>query len=216
MPRSTPLGRDQIVSAALSLIDEEGLDAVSMRALAGRLGVQAMSLYHHLANKAALFDALHERLLLEVQIEVAGLSWDDALRQLAAAYRSVAVAHPQAFSLLATRPVSTARELAHVAPALGSLSEAGFGPGEQLFIVNCFFSSLNGLLLAEVAPIPGHADVPEPDLVAAFAETAETVPELSPLGDLLAGIGDGNAYLGSRFEDYVEVLVTGLRVQLGR
>lgn len=213
------LSRERIIDAALSLIDAEGLDAVSMRTLAARLDVQAMSLYHHVANKAALFDGLHERLLLGMQVEVEGLGWEDALRQLARAYRAIAIAHPRAFGLLATRPLSTPQEVAHIAPALAVLGAAGLSAAEQLFVVNLFFSSLNGLLLAEVAPIPGHEDVSEPDVVAAFAATTDTHPEVGSLGDLIAEItatsGD-RSYLASRFADYVEVLVAGLRQHLRR
>ncbi len=213
------LSRERILDAALELIDAEGLDAVSMRTLAARLGVQAMSLYHHFANKAALFDGLHERLLLQMRVEVDGLGWDEALRQLARSYRAVAAAHPLAFGLLATRPLSTPREVVHIAPALGVLSADGLTAAEQLFVVNLFFSSLNGLLLAELAPIPGHNDVAEPDLVAAFAATVEAHPQVGPLGELLAQItaaSDDRTYLASRFDDYVEVLLAGLRQQLAR
>lgn len=219
MPRTSPLRREEILATALAVIDERGLEALSMRTLAGRLGVQAMSLYHHIANKAALFDGLHETLLLELSVDVEGLPWDDMLRVLAGNYRGIALAHPRAFNLLATRPLSTPAEVAHVAPALAVLAQSGFTAGEQLFIVNLFFSSLNGLLLAELAPIPGHTDVSEPDLVAAFAATVDSHPQVEPLGELLADVtdtSDGATYLASRFEDYVETLVAGLRVQLSR
>lgn len=219
MPRGRPLTRAGILAAALDVIDADGLDALSMRNLAARLGVQAMSLYHHVADKAALLDGIHELLITSMDIDVEALSWDDALRRLAASYRAVALTHPHAFILLATRPVSTRVEVEHIAPGVAALARAGFPAAEQLFMINLFFCSLNGLLLAEVAPTPGHADVPNPDLVAAFAGATGAQPQVGELGALLADIesnGGDTAFFSTEFDAYVDVLLAGLRARYSR
>ena len=74
------LSRERILRAALSLVDAEGIDALSMRKLGALLGVEAMSLYRYVPSKAALLDALHERLLSELPPQTAS-GWREALRE---------------------------------------------------------------------------------------------------------------------------------------
>ena len=76
-PRSDrpTLSRERIVTEAVALADAEGLDRLSMRALAGRLGVEAMSLYHHVPNKDALLDAMVDAVFAELHTPVVGGAW---------------------------------------------------------------------------------------------------------------------------------------------
>ena len=168
--------RDAIVEAAIAIGDEKGLERVSMRAVAGRLGVQAMSLYHHVRNKAELLDAIHEHLILELTLPSESPTWEAALRSAAGAYRALALRHPTLFVLVATRPISTPAEIAHIAPALTVFDEAGIPPEQQLFSVQSFFCALNGYLLAEVAPTPGHVEVPRPARRSPFCLDAPRFP----------------------------------------
>ena len=81
--RCVRLSRDEVVVGALALLDKDGLDALSMRRLAKRLGVQAGAIYWHFANKQALVDAMAEKLLdgiMEPELEGA---WDEQLGELA-------------------------------------------------------------------------------------------------------------------------------------
>ena len=71
-PARPPLSRDRVVAEAMALADERGLAALSMRALAGRLGVEAMSLYHHVAGKEALLDAMVDAVFGELHLPVVG------------------------------------------------------------------------------------------------------------------------------------------------
>jgi AcrR family transcriptional regulator len=207
-----PLTRDAIVDAALALVDEGGLEALSMRAIGNRLGVQAMSLYNHVENKAALIDALHERLILSISLSVDGLDWLDAFRASSRAYRKVAADHPQAFVLLATRPLTTAAEVQHVSPVMMKLADAGFGTRQQLLLLNLFFMSLNGILLAEVAPVPGHSDVPEPDSIAMFrqasAQGSGAFDSARAIADLVEDVDEAD--VTAMFEHMVEVVLTGM------
>ena len=101
-----PLSRTRVAQAALALIDERGLDQLSMRKLGAELGVEAMSLYNHVANKddllRAVADLLYERILADYGTPSG--DWKTQARALAASYVSVAAAHPHAFSLLLNRP----------------------------------------------------------------------------------------------------------------
>ena len=185
-----------------------------MRTLAQRLGVQAMSLYNHVAGKGALLDGLQERLTLEVIVPESGDEpWPETLRRAAAAYRVVALAHPRAFVLLATRPLSTPAAIAHVAPILTAVASSGFGPGQGMLLLNVFFTFLNGYLLAEVAPVPGHADVPEPDTAGAFRAALAT-GDLSRDVIALAEAGtsiDEPGGLAPLFSRAVDLVIAGLQ-----
>lgn len=105
--RRRTLDRQQIVDATLELADTKGLSAVSMRTLAGRLGVTPMALYRHVADKRELLDGLVEALLLALEIPDRELPWEQRLRELAAGLRSIAAQHPDVFLLLFARPATT-------------------------------------------------------------------------------------------------------------
>lgn len=97
-----PLTRQRVADAALVFIDGHGLDALSMRKLGAELGVEAMSLYNHVANKADLLDAVSDRLyakVLDAYGDPTG-DWKVHARALSHAYVDVAAAHPNAVSLL--------------------------------------------------------------------------------------------------------------------
>ena len=100
-----PLSRGRIVGAALSLIDERGLDQLTMRRLGADLGVEAMSLYKHVAGKEAILDGVRELLLQEfaatLALDEGGPGWRAQLARFANAYRALGLAHPEAFGLLA-------------------------------------------------------------------------------------------------------------------
>jgi AcrR family transcriptional regulator len=103
--RRAPERREEILDAAMVLADERGLDAVSMRAVAERVGVTPMALYPHVGSKAALLDGMVGRLLAQVAPAGGpGSSWRDLLGAFARGARSIATQHPWAAGLLFARP----------------------------------------------------------------------------------------------------------------
>jgi AcrR family transcriptional regulator len=107
MPRPAQIDRESVLSAALDLADADGLAAVSMRAVADRLGVTPMALYRHVGDKDGLLDGLVERLLIELPPPDPGLPWRDRLALLAEEMRITARRHPQVFPLLLLRSAKT-------------------------------------------------------------------------------------------------------------
>lgn len=103
-----PLSRDRIIRAALRLIDERGLERLTMRRLGAELGVEAMSLYKHVPGKEAILDGVREVLLRELAESLSAARADDGWRaelaRFATAYRALGLAHPEAFGLLAQGP----------------------------------------------------------------------------------------------------------------
>jgi TetR/AcrR family tetracycline transcriptional repressor len=160
--RRRRLTLESIVAAALALIDEQGIGAASMRAVASRLGVRAMSLYKHVENRDALFDAVVERIVDElnddpkVQTEPVD-GWRDYLHAMAHGVRRYARAHPHAFPLVATRPPNAPwinpplRSVRWVERMLAALSGEGFTDEQVLFSYRVFNSFLLGFLLLETS-----------------------------------------------------------------
>src|SRR6476620_7076836 len=103
-PRKAELSHESIRTAALQLIDVEGLDEFSTRKLGKLLGCEAMAIYWYYPSKDALLDAVVDLLMASAAKTIAGDgNWIDVLRELAHAYRRIAHEHPKAFPLLATR-----------------------------------------------------------------------------------------------------------------
>lgn len=107
-----PLSRERIADTALRFIDDHGLTALSMRKLGAELGVEAMSLYNHVANKDDLLDSVGNALYTQVLVaygDPAG-DWRTKARRIAASYVEVASAHPRALPVLLNRsPEAPAR-----------------------------------------------------------------------------------------------------------
>jgi AcrR family transcriptional regulator len=96
-----------VLETTLDIAEGRGLDGVSMRTVAERLGVTPMALYHHVPNKEALLDALVERLLAELPIPDPTLPWEERVRALGSSLRATAARHPDVFLMLLRRPAST-------------------------------------------------------------------------------------------------------------
>jgi AcrR family transcriptional regulator len=107
--RPRRIDRDGVLRAALDIADERGLDAVTMAAVAQRLGVTPMALYRHVASKGDLLDGVVELLLDEVPDPPADLPWDEQLGRIGLALRDVARRHPAVFPLLLRLPARTPR-----------------------------------------------------------------------------------------------------------
>jgi AcrR family transcriptional regulator len=105
--RAPQISREAVLAAALGLADEQGLQAVTMHAVARRLQVTPMALYRHVDDKNALLDGLVELLLTSYPLPAPGLSWDERLVALATGIRATARRHPAVFPLLLTRPAVT-------------------------------------------------------------------------------------------------------------
>ncbi|MBO0882138.1 MAG: TetR/AcrR family transcriptional regulator C-terminal domain-containing protein [Mycobacterium sp.] len=98
-----PLSREQVLQAGLRYVNAHGLDALSMHKLGQALGVAAMSLYKHVANKNDLLDGIVEQLWAEIPVEPASSDWRGAVSELASALRDLVHRHPHAASLLTSR-----------------------------------------------------------------------------------------------------------------
>ncbi len=107
-PDRLTLNRERVIEAALTLVDREGIDALSMRRLGAELGVDPMAVYHYIPNKASLLDCLVDAIMTELGIppaRPADVPWDAWVIEMFNEYRKVLRAHPNALQDAATRPV---------------------------------------------------------------------------------------------------------------
>jgi AcrR family transcriptional regulator len=122
---------------ALLIVDDQGLEALSMRALAERLGVTAMSLYRYCDSRDALLDALLDDILAAhpPRAVTPEQSWREVITEFGRALHRAILAHPKAAMLFAVRPVLAQRSASHSDAVLGSLVEAGFGLGIAIYLL---------------------------------------------------------------------------------
>ncbi|MDH3706400.1 MAG: TetR/AcrR family transcriptional regulator, partial [Acidimicrobiia bacterium] len=120
-----PLSADRVFAAAMAVADTDGIDAVAMRRLAGELGVEPMSLYHHVANKDAILDGMVDAVFAELDVPT-GVDWREAMRRRARSVRDALARHPWAVTLLESRRNAGPATLGHHDAVLGVLRGAGF------------------------------------------------------------------------------------------
>ncbi|MEO5985900.1 MAG: TetR/AcrR family transcriptional regulator C-terminal domain-containing protein [Candidatus Limnocylindria bacterium] len=121
-----PMSRERVLDAAIALADRGGIGALSMRKLAQELGIEAMTLYYHVANKDAILDGILDMVVREIELPSADSDWKEAIRRSAISAHEVLQRHSWAAGLtLASRRVSPAR-LRHMNAILGTLRGAGF------------------------------------------------------------------------------------------
>lgn len=158
------LTRERIITAAVELIEREGVDAISMRRIATELGSGVMSLYNHVPSKAALLDGVAERVISSIDVtSEPGASWADEVRAQARAFRQIARAYPRCTMVAVSRPTTSTSEPPPVEHALATLRSAGFGEEDALRIVRAFVAYVVGSLLREVGVSPSVARQQQPD-----------------------------------------------------
>lgn len=121
-----PLSRDRILVTATEIADERGVAAVTMREVGSRLGVEAMSLYNHVANKDDILDGMVDRVVGQLDIPADADDWRDAMRRRAISARDVFSRHPWVPALLDSRESSGPTRLRYLDSILGALVRAGF------------------------------------------------------------------------------------------
>lgn len=184
--RSGPLSRDVVLAAALRLADAEGLGAVTMRRVGAELGVEAMSLYHHLPGKDGLMDGLVDTVLAEIGDKVARRApaltadWRTDLRSRSLAARTVMLRHPWAPGLLASRPAVPPGLYATFEDVLATLVRGGF----TYHLAHRALHSLGSMVLGFAPEVfsPGGATDDEA-AEADMAAMAQALPHLIAMVD---------------------------------
>ena len=217
--KSRALTRDIILSAALELVDDAGLSALSLRSLGKRLGVSQAAFYRHFPDKAALLEGIceqlwrltYERFLALVQgadgvhddaapgASATASAPDQALqaqeyiRQYANCLRATLQDHPNTVILLMTHPISTPEQLSLLAGVLASLARSGFTPPtDTLALITSVSVYTTGFVAAEVVPPAGTSDdaVAKPGSAAPAAAPTPAAPSEGADDAVVAGTED--------------------------
>ncbi|MBP7929008.1 MAG: TetR/AcrR family transcriptional regulator C-terminal domain-containing protein [Acidimicrobiia bacterium] len=204
MPRQG-LDRDQVVEAALTLIDEQGLDALTMRNLASRLNVEATSLYTHIENKGDILDGVIDLVNEGLSIPATGPGWENRVRAYCHAYRDALLAHPHVTPAIALRPVVTPSTMSLVETALQELVDMGFEPELARRVLNVVAAFVVGHVLAELSARPLYSGRSEDEIRAVRAGLAA---EGRPL--VAATIAVEDADREAEFDLGVEMMIVGL------
>ena len=172
------LSRDRIVEAALDIMDREGLEALSMRRVAREVGVEAMSLYHHVADKDDLLDGVCARVMTDFRIpEHDDRPWVERARHGAREWRRVLKSHPNVIALFAERskPMTDVDALRPMEYALSLIMESGADEREAVQVFNVLGGYIMGFVMMETGQMftAGALDPNDPD-PAAVARTFPT------------------------------------------
>lgn len=202
-PHTALLSRRSIAAAALEIIDSDGLAGLNMRGLARRLGVEAGSLYHHVASREDLLDEVIE--LINEDVDLSPLSgyerWQDGLERFARGYHLAFAAHPEMVAVAMRRPIQTPAALELYDSELALLLDAGWDPARAMAII----TSLDHLILGSAletfaagfdrAPADYASEHPNLAHVLAGSERATLAARSFDLGlrAYLAGLGEPDA-----------------------
>jgi AcrR family transcriptional regulator len=206
--RPARVSREQVVQAAISLANDGGLDAVTMRRLGEQVGLEAMSLYRHVRNRDDVLDAMTDVVFGEIAVPVDEPDWRMAMRVRAASMRDALRRHPWAVGLLESRSQAGPANLRHHDAVLGVLERAGFSARSAMRAYNLLDSYIYGFAIQErtmaVATPEAMAEIGG-EIVARMP--ADALPYLSALGRELFKSGFDYA---DEFAFGLDVILDGL------
>ncbi|TCC44839.1 TetR/AcrR family transcriptional regulator [Kribbella pittospori] len=199
----------------MALADKDGIGSVSMRRIAQELGIEAMSLYHHVANKEDVLDGMVDQVFAEIELPADGTEWKTAMRQRAESAREAMIRHPWAISLLGSRSAPGPATVRHHNAVLGSCRAAGFSIHMAAHAFSLIDSYVYGFVLQEVnLPFDESADLDEVVDSMMLPFSAEDYPHLLELTTEIIlqpgySYGDEFAYGLDRVLDSLEAAARG-------
>lgn len=212
-PRREPLTRERIVQAAHRIMDEEGLQAVTMRRIGRELGVEAMSLYNHVRDKEDILDSICEAVLSEFRVPQEG-TWAEAARAGAHEYRRLLLAHPNVITLMTERkaPITNPGSLRAWEFALDLFRNAGLSEADSVKAFHAFGSYILGYVTMELGLMVGVPD--DEERVRAHEELARMLrtADLPRLRETLPYFMDCD--VEEQFDFGLDLLIEGIRARV--
>jgi AcrR family transcriptional regulator len=205
------LTREAIVSAALAIADDQGVDAVSMRRIASRLGVGTMTIYGHVRDKDELLTLMWDRVTAEQILPEVPADWREALATLARSARQCVLRHPWMIGL---KPRLGDNVLLHIDQSLEAIGRLGVDNDQKLIVINVLDDLVAGCSIREIAS--GHAgvghDPAKCGLRAKFRDSPELLArvragEFPHIADVLE---EGRCIHSQRFERGLAWLLDGI------
>ena len=175
------LSRGRILDAALRLVDEEGMGALSMRRLGAELGVNPMSIYHYLPGKGAVISGLVELVFSGMRVRYSdGSPWQEQVRAWAETYRDLVRSHPNlVLEIVSSAAAVTEAVLLVNEPLYVALDEAGLPPAEVVVVADSVVDFVHGFAIAEGGQPPGHPFDRRELLQRLEAEAIDDLPTMS-------------------------------------
>ena len=214
-PRA-PLTRERVLRAAVSLADRNGIESLSMRKLGQQLGVEAMSLYNHVANKDEILDGIVEMVVREFALPSDEVPWRLALRETARSVREVLLRHSWAAALVESRVAPSRARFRYSEAVIGTLRRAGFSI-ELAYRAQLTVSSyVYGLTLQEVSWPFDPDELPDVAATLQLRVAPDEYPHLSEMMDWITQARGLNANLKgavayeSEFEFGLDLILDGL------
>jgi AcrR family transcriptional regulator len=212
-PRREPLTRHRIIRAALRVMDEEGLEAVTMRRIGRELGVEAMSLYNHVRDKEDILNSMCEEVLTEFRVPDAE-DWSEAARLGAREYRRLLLAHPNVLTLMTERksPMTNPDALRAYEFGLDIFRRAGLSAVDSMKAFHAFGGYIMGYVTMELGTMVGgpgdeeharaHQEMARVVQIADLPRLRETLPYLAELD------------VEEQFEFGLDLLIDGIRARI--
>lgn len=205
--RPPPLSRPRIVRAAMCLVDEKGLPALTMRALATELEVSPMALYNHVRDKDELVDLMIDLMLGEVDTSVTEGDWLARLRAVVRSYHQALAAHHQLARAYGNRVGIGPHGLLVIERALELLLEGGFSPPEASDAFCTLFNYTVGFeLMGNIAPQRESATREKAEYYPPLP--SEQIPAITAVGPYLDGVRRPG-----RFDYGLDLLLAGLQAK---
>jgi AcrR family transcriptional regulator len=202
-----PLTRDRVLRAAMGIADGHGVSAVTMRAVAIQLQVEAMSLYNHVKNKDAILDGMVDLVVEEIDLPTDTDDWREAMRRRAVSAHQAFSRHPWAPALMDSRQSSGPARLRYFDWVLGTLVTAGFPLGTAARCFSVLDSYIYGFGMQQLSVTAGEAPPEEAAEAMLSAVPAEDYPVLHTMVLLAMDVGyDAEA----DFAFGLDVILTGL------
>ena len=205
----TPLSRERVLHTAVAFADQSGIASLSMRKLGEVLGVEAMSLYNHVASKGDLLDGMIDYVFSEIGLPCGEAGWKTAMRQRAVSAREVLIRHRWAIGLMESRSSPGPATLRHHDAVIGSLRGAGFPIALAAHAFSVLDSYIYGFALQE-ASLPFDAGEETADLARMIMArfTPDEYPHLTEL-TVEYVLQPGYDY-GDEFEFGLDLILDGL------
>jgi AcrR family transcriptional regulator len=213
-----PLSKGRVLDAALALADAGGIEGLSMRRLAQELGVEAMSLYNHVANKGEIIDGIVDLVVSEIELPAAaGEGWDVAVRRCAVSAHETFRRHPWACGPAmgpGSMPSAPTARMRYMEWLLATLREAGFPPELAYHAYHVLDSHILGFTLWEL----GHSMPPATDLDDVAATFLRSLPmdEFPYLVEHVQQHLDPRDDSVSAFEYGLDLILDGLKRDLDK
>ena len=199
-PTRRRLNRDRVLRAAVALADEAGIETLSMRSLAQRLGVVPMALYKHVANKEELLDGMVDVVVGDIDLPAPGADWKAAVRQRVLSARASLLRHRWASQVIESRTSASPVVLDHMESLVGLFRAGGFSVDLTHHVMHALGTRMWGFT-QEVFPTPAQPVDPV-ERAAMLGRFATRYPHIVEMAT--AGSHDEGSAVGGGCDDQFE------------